>query len=177
MQIKLAIAVVVAACTQADAASWAPMPSGQSGEWTVEGICTRLVVANENLLSDCTGEVTRSKTPDGIVTLRFATAKGKLSFRVRESTARLWQGYRSVLEIDDMAFGGKTIPAHGQCHYGAPYIGQATINCRGHDGHKSWVVTVKTAGQLPVPAGEYIAPEIKKTWPTPQQATGPAKAR
>lgn len=54
-QIKLAIAAVVAACTQADAASWAPMPSGQSGEWTVEGICTRLIVADENLLSDCTG--------------------------------------------------------------------------------------------------------------------------
>lgn len=164
MRIKLAVTVAIGVFTPAVAASWATPPSGQSGEWTVKGICKRLVVANENLLSDCTGEVTRTRTSDGVVTLQFSTGRGKLIFRARESTARLWQGYRSVLEVYEMAFeapGQGAIAAYGSCEYGAPYVGQATINCRGGNGSfKTWAATVKTDGPLPVPDSEYIAPRI-----------------
>lgn len=164
MRIVLTITIFVAAATVAAAASWAPLLPGQSGEWTVKGACKRLVVDRENLLSDCAGEVTRIRTSDGDVAIQFSTAKGKLVFRAKESDARLWQGYRTVLEISEMTFGDSApVPAHGQCEYGAPYIGQATINCRGMDGvkYRSWVATVETDGHLPVPDSEYITPKIK----------------
>ncbi|TPN74535.1 hypothetical protein FJ987_13840 [Mesorhizobium sp. CU2] len=149
----------------AAATSWMPLPAGQNGAWTVKGICKQLQVVRENLLSDCTGEVTRTRAPDGIVTVQFSTGKGMLLFRGKESTARLWQGYRTVFEIDEMAFGGSApIPASGQCEYGAPYIGQATIHCRGMDGFKAWVATVETDSRLPVPDSEYISPRIGKAY-------------
>lgn len=134
------------------------------GTWTVKGECKRLVVRNAKLTSACTGEVTRTKSPDGTIIFNFSDGKNWLTFRTKEASARLWQGYKTTLEVDGVAFGpigsepDFTTKIAGECSYGAPYFGQAAIGCSALVDFRMWASTIKTDGRLPLPVREYIAP-------------------
>lgn len=153
----------------------APMKlkEGQTGTWTVKGDCSRLVVRNENLTTNCNGEVVRTRFPDGTVTFRFSDGKNWLIFRTREASTRLWQGYRTVLDIDGVSFGeiGSdpdfiAKKSSSGCKYGAPYYGQASISCMIIVDFRMWAATVHTDGRLPVPSSEYIPPAMSSPSPT-----------
>ncbi|UVC18315.1 hypothetical protein [Mesorhizobium onobrychidis] len=157
-----AVIVVGIPATAAAGASLKPK-DGQAGTWTVEGECKRLVARNEKLV--CTGEVTRAKFSDGTITFRFSDGENWLVFRTKEATARLRQGYKTILDIDGVAFGPVgsepefiTKITNAECSYGAPYFGQAKIDCMAIVDFRMWAATVKTDGRLPVPDSEYIPP-------------------
>lgn len=162
--VLIAAILVGMPATAAAGASLKPK-DGQAGTWTVEGECKRLVARNEKL--GCTGEVSRTKFSDGTITFRFSDGENWLVFRTNEATARLWQGYATVLDVDGVAFGpvgsepefiAKIVNA--ECEYGAPYFGQANIDCMAIVDFRMWAATVNTDGRLPVPDSEYIPPTL-----------------
>ncbi|WP_254027737.1 hypothetical protein [Mesorhizobium ventifaucium] len=161
--VVLTVAVVVGGPATVTADTLLKPRDGQAGTWAVKRECKRLVVRNEKLI--CTGEVTRTKFPDGTITFRFSDGENWLIFRTKETTARLWQGHKTILDIDGVAFGRSgrapefiTKITGAGCSYGVPYFGQADINCRAIVDFRMWAATVKTDGRLPVPDSEYIPP-------------------
>ena len=138
----------------------------QSGTWSVTGECKRLIIRSENLTSSCTGDVIRTKFPDGTATFAFSDGKDWLVFRTKDASKRLWQGYRTIVVIDHVAVDpigskpGPFIEAGGHCTYGAPYFGQADISCSAMQKFRMWAADVETDGVLPVPDSEYIAPTM-----------------
>lgn len=157
--VSLLVALVVAASSEATAS--------QSGTWTVGGKCKRLIVRNEKLTDACTGEVTQTRDADGTVTFRFSDGQDWLVFRGKQATARLFQGYRTVVDVNGVAFGKIgddpefiTNVAGAHCSLGAPYRGQATVGCTAIVKFQLWAATVDTDGRLPVPDSEYIPPTL-----------------
>lgn len=156
----LVAAVLAAAASGTDAAD-------QSGSWTVTGTCKRLVVRNENLASACADEVTQTRSHDGIVTFRFSDGRNWLTFRGKQSTAKLWQGYKTIVAVDGVAFGKVgddsefiTKVGGATCSLGAPYRGVGIVVCTATVNFQMWAATVETDGRFPVPDSEYIPPTL-----------------
>lgn len=155
-------AVLAAAASSASAAD-------RSDSWTVAGTCKRLVVRNENLTPACSGEVTRTRYADDAVAFRFSDGRNWLTFRGKQSTAKLWQGYKTIVAVDGVAFGKvgddpefKTKVTGATCSLGAPYRGVGVVTCTAIVNFQMWAATVETDGRLPVPDGEYIRPTLSK---------------
>ncbi|TPN79518.1 hypothetical protein FJ987_29335 [Mesorhizobium sp. CU2] len=138
----------------------------QSGSWTVTGKCKRLIVRNEKLTEACTGEVTQIRNADGTVTFRFSDGRNWLLFRGKQASIRLLRGYKTVIDLDGVAFGKIGAEplfqelASAACNYAAPYRGEAYISCSAILNFQMWAATIETDGRLPIPDNEYIPPTL-----------------
>ncbi|RUX19492.1 hypothetical protein EOA23_30475 [Mesorhizobium sp. M2A.F.Ca.ET.042.01.1.1] len=141
----------------------------QTGSWTVTGKCKRLIVRNEKMTDACTGEVTQTRNADGTVTFRFSDGRNWLTFRGKQATTKLWQGYKTVVDVDGVSFGKvgedpefTTKVGGAQCSLGAPYRGVGIVGCTATVSFQMWAATVETDGRLPMPDSEYIRPTLSK---------------
>ena len=141
----------------------------QSGSWTVTGKCKRLIVRNEKMTDACTGEVTQTRSADGSVTFRFSDGQNWLIFRGKQAATKLRQKYKTVVDVDSVAFGKVgddlefvTKVAGAECSLGAPYRGFGTVGCSAIVTFQMWGATVETDGRLPMPDSEYIRPTSSK---------------